>query len=112
MTGEMLEDMRMDDDETNRIIATLELNLKKRFDEGGENVNAYDATKMAIWDSFKTEVYKSAGFCYLSELLALGQNSMLILMIAFINDPNIEFQYGVAYVLMFAFLMTSNTLCR
>jgi len=37
---------------------------------------------------------------------------MLILMIAFINDPAIEFEYGVAYVLVFALLMTCNTLCR
>ena len=87
----MLEDMRMDDDETLRIIEDLEKNIKKRFEAGGKDVDAYKATRMAIWDTFKWQVFKPAFFCYLSELLALGQNSMLILMIAFINDPNIEF---------------------
>ena len=47
-----------------------------------------------------------------SELLALGQNSMLILMIKFINDPDMEIQYGVLYVIIFALLMSANTLCR
>jgi hypothetical protein len=37
---------------------------------------------------------------------------MLILMIGFINDPDIEFKYGVAYVLVFTFFMSGNTLCR
>jgi hypothetical protein len=67
---------------------------------------------MAIWDTFKWHVAKPAFFCYISELLALGQNSMLILMIKFINDPDMEIQYGVLYVIIFALLMSANTLCR
>ena len=112
MTGEMLEDMRHDDDETKRIIEALELNIKKRFEQGGKDVNAFSALKSALWDTFKWQVLKSAFFSYLSELFALGQNSMLILMITFINNPDLEFYYGVAYCALFIFLMTMNTLCR
>ena len=36
MTGEMLEDMRMDDEETIRIIENLELNIAKRFEKRGD----------------------------------------------------------------------------
>jgi len=53
MTGEMLEDMRMDDEETDRLVAELELNIKKRFELGGKNVDSFEATRMAIWDTFK-----------------------------------------------------------
>ena len=112
MTSEMLQDMRHDDDETKIMIQSLEVNIAKRFKQIDNNLSSFQATRMAIWDTFKWQVAKPAFYCYISELLALGQNSMLILMIKFINDPDMEFQYGVLYVIMFAILMTSNTLCR
>ena len=72
MTGEMLEDMRHVDDETKIIIDCLELNIKKRFDKGGKDIDAFAVLKSALWETFKWQVFKSAFYCYLSELFALG----------------------------------------
>ena len=33
-------------------------------------------------------------------------------MIGFINNPDLEWHYGLGYCALFAFLMASNTLCR
>ena len=54
MKSDMLEDMRHDDEETTRMIQSLEDNIKKRFEsKNGEKVDAYQAFRSAIWDTFK-----------------------------------------------------------
>ena len=75
----MLDDMREDDDETDLLIKRLEDNFKKRFSKKG--ADPYQATRMAIWDTFKWDIIRPAIYCYLSELFAIGLNSMLILII-------------------------------
>ena len=54
MKSDMLEDMRHDDEETTRMIKSLEDNIKKRYESfNGEKVDAYQAFRRAIWDTFK-----------------------------------------------------------
>lgn len=65
----MLDDMKENDNETNQIIERLEANLVKRFSKPG--VNPYQATRWAIWDTFKWDIFRPAIFCYFSELSAI-----------------------------------------
>jgi len=67
---------------------------------------------MAIWDTFKWDIIRPAIYCYLSELFAIGLNSMLILIIQFINDPDTDLKYGLAYVAVFAALMALSSLSK
>lgn len=110
MTCEMLDDMRTDDRETQEITDRLEVNLKKRFAKAG--VDPYQATRWAIWDTFQWDILKPALYCYFSELSAICQNSMLILMINYITDESTEYYYGIAYVAVFAILMAVTSLLR
>ena len=55
---------------------------------------------------------KPATYCYLSELMSIGYNSMLILLIKFVNDDSIELKYGIIYVVIFSILMTVSSVAR
>jgi hypothetical protein len=50
----MLDDMREDDEETQRIIETLEKNIERRTKEAKGDTNSYYIVKWAIWDTFRT----------------------------------------------------------
>ena len=55
---------------------------------------------------------KPAMYCYLSELNSIGYNSMLILLIKYVNDDSIELKYGIIYVVIFSILMTVSSIAR
>jgi len=72
----------------------------------------YYATRSAIWDTFKWHFYFSAFWCYIGECCSIGYNSMLILVIGYITDDDIEVKWGVLYVAIFAALMMMSAYFR
>ena len=95
-----------------KLVEDLERNLKRRLDQMWavekktlKKQDPYLATRKAIWDTFKGYFYYPAFWCYMGEVCSIGYNSMLILLIGYITDDDMEVKWGILYVTIFAFLM-------
>ena len=104
--------MYLEDGVAEKLVADLEKNLKLRLDamkalekKTLKKQDPYMATRDAIWDTFKSHFYYPAFFCYCGELCSIGYNSMLILIIGYITDEDMEVKWGIIYVAIFALLM-------
>lgn len=94
-------------------------NIKKREDllrekerVSGEKQNFYYVVRGAIWDTFGKDFIETAIYCFFSESCAVGFTSFLIVLIAFIKDPEASTGEGIGYLAIFAAMMISASLFR
>jgi len=119
MTEEMIEDMTTEQFETENWVQKFLNNLKKRESAFRENEhktgvkgNFYYPVRNAIWDTFGPSICTSALFCTFSECFAIGFTSFLIVLIAFIKDPESKTLTGIGYLCIFSAMMACSSIFR
>ena len=119
MTEEMIEDMTLEDDETekltNKFIANLkarETAFKEKFKRTGKKESFYYPVRNAIWDTFKWYALANTCIILCTECLAIGYTSFLVVIINFIQKPSEEgdWKQGILLVAIFGAMMAGSSL--
>lgn len=119
MTEEMIEDMTKTDGETEAIVKSFEENIKKREvifraeeQRTGVKGEYYYVLRGAIWDTFGHMFLETACYCFFGETFAIGYTSFLVVLIAFIKNPEAEVLEGIGYLAIFISMMILAALNR
>jgi ABC-type multidrug transport system fused ATPase/permease subunit len=124
MTEEMLEDMTLEDGDTERLVEGFLRQLEKRVavlkareEETGEKGNYYYPVRNAIIATFGVEILRTAVYIFFAEVAVIAFTTFLITLIAYLKDsppedPEADVYLGVAYVFVFATLMLAASLLR
>ena len=119
MTEDMLEDMTLEDGETEKLVQDFLGHLGKRVAvlkaqeaKTGEAGNYYYPVRNAILVTFGAEILRTSAFIFLSECLVIAFTTFLITLIDYLKDPEAEVYLGVIYVVVFAALMLAASLLR
>lgn len=119
MTEEMIEDMSSKDGETERYVAKFfdhlegyESDLKKRAEDnekkGGPPLpedSYYKCVVKAIFRTFALDILIANFCCVAGEVCAIGFNTSLIYLIAYIKDDGAPIEEGLIYLTVFSVLM-------
>lgn len=126
MSEEMIEDMSHKDGETERYVAKFfnnldgyEKDLKKRAEEnekkGGPPLSAdsyYRVVVKAVFKTFAAEILVASFFCIAAEACAIGFNTTLIYLIAYIKSDDAPLEEGLIYLGIFAVLMYLSAMMK
>ena len=119
MSEEMIEDMNVNDDDTDKMLKKFETCLQKREDDyyrrkkAGEDVEEYYSVfKGAVFDTFLSDFLPISTYYFLSESLGVAYTSFLSEIINFIKKEDGKTSEGLTLVGIFALMMFFNALLK
>ena len=124
MTEEMLEDMRLSEDETEKYLG----HFQSRLDEGDKALTQqeqrgiispaqrkekfYYIVRNAVWSTFGKDFMIGAVFCFCGEVCAIGFTAYLAVLVNFLKRDNTTSLEACQQVVIFGMLMFGSVFCR
>ena len=126
MTEAMIEDMTLQDNETEKyvkifldLLAKNEADLQKRIEanekKGGAPLSGdsfYICVRNALFRTFIGEIMLGNLLCVIAETSSIGFTTSLIYLIAYIKDDDAEISTGIIWLCAFSILMLMSTLFK
>jgi hypothetical protein len=114
MTEEMIEDMTLQEGETELYIQRFLEHFKKREDamvvKNADNY--YYAVKNSLWATFRKDVCLCALAYGFGETCAIGYTSFLIIMINYLKDDEASIGQGLLLLVIFGALMSVGAIFK
>lgn len=111
MTEDMIEDMTLNDKETEEYVQRFLANLKLREDANCGR-KYYYKLRDAIWDTFKKELFYVSFITLFAESCSVGYTVLLINIIDFIKDEEAPISQGIILVALFGIMMIISSITK
>jgi len=121
MTGEMIEEMRKTEDETEAQAKKFRDSLEKhktewqRENPDGDTVNApwHKFLRWAIWDIIKGRALICIFLTFFAELCVIGYTYFIVYLVEFLQDPDMPLWYeGIMRLAVFSILIMLSIIVR
>lgn len=116
MKAEFIEDMKLEDDETETFVERFAEHLARRDKEwrdlAAPGVGYTKVMRSALWDTFGGMVTLSSILFFIADVCGMCYIAMVLMLTNYLKNPDTFIEEGVLYVAIFALLMFSSAIAR